>query len=227
MGMFGSQPLTPDTVVALAKPLAGQRWELLIVEQHKAGVPCWQRLPDGTVTIPSETIGDANACSRFGSSSNTSLRAGGKDLNTPWRLRLAAVDGELRLQGISPQGAAPLRVARASLTAAAGSSDRAVELLLEPGWQLERRSYEGQRLSHLYLSNSEALPLLLAKADDHQRTQPTAPPLLPPIAATPGAASVRNRAGLRLITHPTDAGEPENNATLSEVIALQVIPYRE
>lgn len=224
--MFGSEPLAPDSTIALAQPLPGQRWALMLVEQRQSDVPCWQRLVDGTVAISSDTIGDPNTCSRFGSSSNTSLRVGGNDLNNPWRLRLEAGDGELWLQGINPQASAPLLVARAPLTAMAVRTGRPVPLRLEPGWQLERRSYEGQLLSHLYLSNSEALPLLLAKAGGGRLTQLGLPPLLPPIAGNPGAGG-RTRAGLRPLAQPSGGGAQESTATLSEVIALQVIPYRE
>ncbi len=37
-----------------------------------------------------------------------------------------------------------------------------VKLTLEPGWSLERRSYKGRTLSHVYFSNTKPMNTLIA-----------------------------------------------------------------
>jgi len=56
-----------------------------------------------------------------------------------------------------------------------------VELRLQNNWAFERRTFEGQNLSHLYVSHSNPLPVLLAEA----RNGGGIPPLLAQLPAPP------------------------------------------
>lgn len=229
--LFDSAPLRPERAIALAQPLAGNRWNLVLLEQLQAGVNCWQRLADGSVLNMADGVRNEAFCGRYSSSSAYSLRVGGSDLTSPWRLRLEAGNDRLELQATSPQSAAPLLVASAPLPAGAGGG-AFTPLELEPGWTLERRSYNGRSLNHLYLSNSEPLPALIARS---RGSVLATPPLLPPPAlsatASRGRDRDRNRPPLQtpaasrqqpLLGSLTDqAGEPRPG----EVIALQVVPF--
>lgn len=216
-GLFDSQPLPPGQVIAVAQPLPGERWNLVLLEQLR-GVPCWQRQADGGVTSLVEQVRDENLCRHYRSSSAYTLRVAGNDLTNPWRLRLEARDGQLQLQATSPQTTTPLVLAESALPA---SPNQLQPLELQPGWSVERRSYGGRPLSHLYLSNAEPLPLLLAKARSGGPllALPPAPP--PALSASTASPSRRER--------EREPGEsrPLAEATISDVIALQVVPFRE
>lgn len=234
--LFQGTPLNPERVIALAQPLAGNRWNLVLLEQLQAGVNCWQRLADGSVLNMADGVRNETFCGRYGSSSAYSLRVGGSDLSSPWRLRLEAGNDRLELQATSPQSAAPILVASAPLPTGSGGG-AFTPLELEPGWALERRSFNGRPLNHLYLSNGDPLPALIARASGSVLT---APPLMPPPLLTAAAprGRDRNRPPLRgpgqasgaataagqqpLLGAPRRlAGEPQPG----EVIALQVVPF--
>ncbi len=222
--LFDSQPLPPGQVIAVAQPLAGDRWNLVLLEQLR-GVPCWQRQADGGVTSLVEQVRDNNLCRHYRSSSAYTLRVAGNDLTNPWRLRLEARDGQLQLQATSPQTTSPLVLAEAPLPA---DPSQPQALALQPGWSVARRSYGGRPLSHLYLSNAEPLPLLLAKARSGEPllALPPAPP--PALSASAAAPSRRGPDRDRPQPEPRPLGAAlQAEATIGEVIALQVVPFRE
>ena len=131
-------------------------------------------------------------------------------------MRLEPDGGQLQLQATSPQAAAPIVVASAPLPDAAPTGDQFVPLELQPGWNLEQRSYEGRRLSHIYLSNGDPLPLLLAKATGSGSllAKPALPP--PPLVAQTPRSGRSERSG--------DSGI--GSSMTGGVIALQVVPFR-
>jgi hypothetical protein len=215
--LFGSEPVPADRVIALAQPLAGNRWTLVLLEQLQESAPCWQREEAGGLVNVTDSVTNPVLCGRYSSSSAYSLRVNGTDLTSSWRLRLETDAGQLQLQATSPQAAAPLVVASAPMPASAPADSQLVPLEFQPGWGLEQRSYEGRRLSHLYLSNGDPLPLLLAKATSSGNllAQPALPP--PPLASQPRRGGPAERIG--------DSGI--GSGTIGGVIALQVVPYRD
>ncbi len=216
-GLFESQPLPAGRVIAVAQPLAGDRWNLVLLEQLR-GVHCWQRQADGGITSLVEQVRHESLCRQYRSSSAYTLRVAGNDLTNPWRLRIEAQGDQLQLQATSPQATTPILLANAPRPA---GPNQLQPLELQPGWNVERRSYGGRPLSHLYLSNAEPLPLLLAKARSGGPllALPPAPP--PTLTAGTAAPSRRER------ERPTTSLRPLGDAAISEVIALQVVPFRD
>ena len=100
-----------------------------------------------------------STCGRYLSSSAYSLRVAGDDLRHPWRLRVESSNGQLQLLASGSQQPQPLLLGAGQ---AAGSA--LVELKLQNDWAFERRTYNGQNLSHLYLAHGNPLPVLLAEA---------------------------------------------------------------
>jgi hypothetical protein len=229
---FGSDPVEADRVIALAQPAGGDRWNLLVVEQREPAPPCWRRHADGTVTTFERNLPEST-CTTYLSSGATSLRIGGEDLRHPWRLRVERRHGQLQLLAVGSQQPQPLLVGSSSVPLAPGNGRAAVELQLQEGWSVERRTYEGQTLRHLYMANANPLPLLLAQARSGGGllAMPLPPP--PPNPDGPQLSSSSSRLArlesLRFGRRPSGnlrpSGEGDDSGS-SGVIALQVVPYR-
>ena len=172
---FGSAPLAQDRVIALAQPLSNDRWTLIVLEQREPAPPCWRRNANGSV-LTYEMHLPETTCGRYLSGSSYSLRVGGQDLRQPWRLRVEHRDGQLQLLASDGKQAEPIVLGSGQ---AAGPA--LVELRLQNNWSFERRTFEGQSLSHLYVAHGNPLPVLLSEA----RNGGGIPPLLAQLPAPP------------------------------------------
>jgi hypothetical protein len=200
---FGSEPLAEERVIALAQPLSGNRWNLIVLEQREPEPPCWRRNANGSV-LTYEMHLPESTCGRYLSSSAYSLRVAGEDLRQPWRLRVENSNGRLQLLASGSQGQ-PLVIGSGQ---AAGSA--LVELKLQNDWTFERRSFEGQSVGHLYLAHANPLPVLLAQARSGHAPLLAAPPLPPPpIAPEPQRTTV---ASVRRSTSTTSSSNRNRQA---------------
>lgn len=242
--LFESQPIPANQVIVLAQPLAGNRWTLVLLEQRQAEIPCWQSQRDGTVLSMADGVRNETYCGRYSSSGAYSLRVAGNDLNRPWQLKLERSNDQLQLQATNPQTRNPIVVGQAPIPATMPGPNTLVPLALEEGWELERRSYDGRLLSHIYLSNGTPLPLLLARSRSGSPLLAMPPAPLPPLMASGRSASAttnatanasvgsRNRGNspsrrLPLSASSSLSSSSLNSSSLSQVIALQVVPFRD
>jgi hypothetical protein len=206
-GIFGAEPLAEDSTVALAQPQGGDRWSLVVLERLQPGATCWQRQPDGLVRPDPEGFSNGLLCSRLQSSSGYSLRAGGLDLPSPWRLRIEPVGDQLELQAFNPSLASPVTLGMAPLIRA-GAPGALAAFQLNPGWSFQKRSYEGRLLSHVYLSSRQPLAALVAG----RQSLPAA-----------GRVVVEKPASPPSLMNPAIGRDPASG----QVVALQVVPYQD
>ena len=82
-----------------------------------------------------------------------------------------------------------------------------MKLKLEPGWKLERRTYQSRTLSHVYFAHPDPVNLLIAKASASQRpavfdqlVAPSAP--LPPKLSNSNNNFTRVKGPIRLVVIP-------------------------
>ena len=201
-GLFDSKALQQNRFAVLAQPLGQRNWKLLVLEQIKQRPRCWTPRADGLVDPTLNTFNFAGICSRYLDSNGYSLRSGGEDLGSRFRLSLRQRGNSLHLQALNPRQGAPIVVGRATIP----RRDRNgfVQIQLDPAWRLERRVYKGRTLSHVYFAHPDPVNRLLARAERGRDsgfsrlggpTAPTAPSITKRIAS----------------------GEP---------IRLEVIPYR-
>jgi hypothetical protein len=227
--LFAAQPLQENRFAILARPVGSDDWNLLVLEQLAAAPSCWTARPDGLVDPSLNRFNFTGICSRYIDSNGYSLRIGEQDLATTHRLRLVQVGEELRLQASSPSSSGDLLVGRG--TVPLRDRDGFVPLTLEPGWSLQRRTYQGRSLSHVYFSNAESLPALLA------RMQPEPPPAIATFSA-PG----RGERGSMLLSRLGGLGSGRDDqaggslgalagrgpaAIPGRPVPLQVIPFRD
>jgi len=162
--LFDSKPLNQEQFAILARAVGRDSWKLLVLEQIKARPLCWKDQADGLVEPSLNSFDFTGICSRYLDSNGYSLRTAGEDTQKSVRLRLRQGQRGLELQALDPNRSTAVVVARARQ--ARRNKDAFVKLKLEPGWQLERRAYQGRTLNHVYFANSESLNQLRAKASN-------------------------------------------------------------
>ena len=221
-GIFESKPLAQDRFAVLAQPVGRTGWKLLVLEQIKRKPLCWRPRADGLVEPTLNSFNFAGICSRYLDSNGYSLRSGGSDLGRRFRLRVMQRGSTLQLQAFNPDQKAPIVVGRAPIPRR--QRNGFVQLKLNDDWQLERRAYQGQTLSHLYFANPDPIKLLMARAIRQARGSrmaklgpsraPSMPPPIPPSLKTSRGNSLASR--LSSVQRVASAGP----------IPLQVIPYK-
>ncbi|QNI71860.1 DUF3747 domain-containing protein [Cyanobium sp. NS01] len=229
--LFGSEPIAPGQAIAVAQPLAGNRWNLIVLEQLQAAPPCWREYPDGSVISYDNDVAEG-VCGRYLSSSAYSLRVANDDLNNPWRLRVESENGRLRLLASHPQQTTLIPVASGKAPASGLAS-----LKLEPGWTFQRRTYGEQTLRHLYMAHAEPLPVLLARARGGGQLAALPSLAPPPLLNQPGPVAESSpsstRRGLARVERSSVLSSrsrllrqsSSQRPRQSGVIALEVVPY--
>ena len=200
--LFDSRPLDTSRFAVLARPVGPSDWNLLVLEQIQAQPLCWEQRPDGLVDPALNRFNFTGICSRYLDSNGYSLRIGNQDLASRYRLQLRQSGTELRLEASTPSNPTVLVVGRARVPLR--DRDGFVALALEPGWDLQRRVFNSQTLSHIYFANPSPLPELLAKAGGSSPVAlrpPVAPPSLPGPARAGGSTLVA-RGPIRLPVIP-------------------------
>jgi hypothetical protein len=220
-GIFESKPLPQERFAVLAQPVGQAGWKLLVLEQIKRKPLCWTPRADGLVEPTLNSFNFAGICSRYLDSNGYSLRSGGSDLGTRFRLRLIQSGSTLQLQAFNPDQKAPIVVGGAPVPSR--QRNGFVHLKLNDDWQLERRAYQGRTLSHVYFSNPDPIQLLMARAIRQARGSSmaklgpaSAPSMPPPIPPTPKTSPGRYLASRRSSDQRVASAGP---------IPLQVIPY--
>jgi len=200
---FDQMPVNSDRFVVLAAPIGrGESHKLVIVEQLSDAQPCWRDRPGNATEVdPLFTEFDfTNICGVGKDSNDYSLRVGGEDLNWRYSLRIVRDRGDLVLLAFSNQNRSTpdLEVGRSQ-----GMTNGFARIRLNPGWQLSRRSFEGQPTGHLYLTNEQPLSSLL------------------PATATPATQSPAPS-----VNRPSPSGQPAaiTVPTVTEPIQIPVPP---
>ena len=201
-GLFDSQPLDSRRFAVLARPVGRADWNLLVLEQIQPQPLCWETRSDGLIDPALNRFDFTGICSRYLDSNGYSLRIGGEDLAGRYRLRLEQRGNTVALLAMSPSDPGLLLVGRGVLPRR--DRDGFVAIQLEPGWELRRRIYGQQTLSHVYFAHATPLAQLLGNGNSivAQSARPQAQPVQPLSRSLP----------------PAGGGQGP--------IALQVIPYR-
>jgi hypothetical protein len=229
-GLFSSGPVDSSRFSVLARPVGESDWNLLVLEQLTPAPRCWTPLPDGLVDPSLNRFDYTGICSRYLDSNGYSLRIGDQDLATSYRLRLQQRGNLLLLQALSPSNPTVLVVGRAEVPRR--DRDAFVAIQLDPGWDLQRRSFGGQSLNHLYFANTSSLRQLIAQANGGAAESPQRQPIdLPSLAATLPPSPPRRSTNRPLPQRPIPSSGDESTAVSpfppGRTIALQVIPFQE
>ncbi|MFM7464712.1 MAG: DUF3747 domain-containing protein [Cyanobium sp.] len=152
--LFGAGEVDPSRFLLVAAPIgtSGERYQLNIYEQLKPTRPCFavgEGKPAAVNPLLS-TFDFTGICGRFIDANGYSLRIGGSDLATSYRLSVVKGGGDVLLVARPTKSAAQgeLVVARAG-----GIGSGFLKLELEHGWRLKRRQFGGRSLGHVYVYN--------------------------------------------------------------------------
>ena len=149
--LFAATELDQSRFVIVSAPIGdGSRSQLNIYEQRSNERPCFsvQGANPGQVNPLLATFDFTGICNRYIDANGYSVRIGGTDLATVYRLSVVRQNGDMQLLAIpTKSGAGPeMVVARAG-----GQAPGFLLLVPEPGWKLMRRSFGGRALGHVYV----------------------------------------------------------------------------
>ena len=149
--LFQALDLDQQRFVLVAAPIGdGSKAQLNIYEQLNGTRPCFAVSAGQPASVDPllATFNFTGICSRFIDANGYSVRVGGTDLATTYRLSVIRGQDDNLLMAIpTKDGAGPEMVVARTL----GTGSGFLQLQLEPGWRLMRRAYGGRALGHVYL----------------------------------------------------------------------------
>ena len=149
--LFTTVPVELSNFVLVSAPIGqGQRSQLNIYEQRTTKRPCFA-VGAGVPAVVDpllSTFDFTGVCNRYIDGNGYSLRIGGDDLGTRYRLSVVNTGRDIELLATPTRNPSQptMLVARAG-----GSASGFIQLKLEPGWTLRRRAYGKKSLGHLYV----------------------------------------------------------------------------
>lgn len=234
--LFSSGSVDANRFAVLARPVGGDDWTLVVLEQLRPRPLCWTPQADGLVDPTLNRFDFTGICGRFIDSNGYSLRVADTDLSHAFRLRIDQQGRQLLLLASSPGQPTELIVGRG--TVPRRDRDLFVALQLEPGWELRRRVFGDRSLNHMYFSNAQPLDALIAAARGRTIEPmasrlgfPAPPPSLPPVRESQrvNVSTDGTSQRLRPERQRYRSSEAANSSPSEEmspgVVQLQVIPY--
>lgn len=192
---FSHEEVDQSRYVALAMPLASGRYKLLVLHQISNARPCWSENGSNPVMIDPLLVNFdfTGICGRSTDSNGYSIRVAGEDLVMRYSLTIETRNGELMLIGRGRDSSAPEMVIGRTYGQATGFQ----KFILEPGWRLTRRSFNGKTLGHVYFTNDSysaainppSANLTPTPAIDQPLNSPVTP-LGAPTPATPATSTM-------------------------------------
>ena len=154
--LFTAVPVEEANFVLVSAPIGqGERSQLNIYEQRTNKRPCFA-VSGGTPAAVDPLLSSfdfTGVCNRYIDGNGYSLRLGGDDLGTRYRLTVVKTGSDIELL------AAPTRNSSQPVylvAKAGGVASGFVQLNLQPAWTLMRRAYGTKTLGHLYIYRDTA-----------------------------------------------------------------------
>lgn len=184
-GLFGAQVLGDSRVVAIAVPVDnGAAYNLLVVEQLGNSRACWREEAGSPTVIDPLLLGFdfTNVCNRSTDSNGYSVRLAGEDMAWRYGLRLVVEGNDVVLKAFNEENSwrSPLEVGRTN-----GIVPGMLKINLDAGWQMAKRTYQGQTLGHIYMVNDQTTTQLLATRGEER---PRSMTLTAPAVTTPSSS---------------------------------------
>lgn len=153
---FDHKEVDQERFVAIAVPRAFGH-TLVIVEQISDSRPCWSESGNQPTLVDPLLLNFdfTGICGRATDSNGYSVRMAGKDLALSHALSVQSTPNDIVLvaQSRANVTAPPIIIGRSY-----GFTNGFAKIILEPGWRLTKRVYQGKTLGHIYFtSDSPAL----------------------------------------------------------------------
>ncbi|MBD2233965.1 DUF3747 domain-containing protein [Phormidium tenue FACHB-1052] len=223
---FDQQPIDPNLAVAIASPVRnGAFYSLMILTQVPNQRQCWQEQGQagGPVTVDPLLLNFdfTGACDRSTDGNGYSVRINGQDLGVHYRLEVSPRQNDLVLfaRPTRDRSAPPIEIGRTN-----GRTSGFLKIQLNPGWQMTRRTYNGQPVGHIYLTHDAPLDVRLAAGaaplSQTPNTLPAARPITPPMTSPPPSSTVATGNYFRVVVPITGPN------TLQQVRAVEPEAFR-
>lgn len=180
-----------NRLIAVASPVGnGSSHQLLLIEQLTDQRPCWSESGSNpTIVNPLLLTFDfSGICSRSLDSNGYSIRLAGQDLGLNYRLSIVRSGNDMILVGRNPLNR---RDPAVEIGRTNGITTDFAKIYLNPGWRFTRRTYEGQVLGHIYLTNDRPLAELAVNLPSNPTT-PTPTPTPTPAPPTSNFGDISN-----------------------------------
>ncbi len=159
---FGQTEVDQQKFAVIASPV-GQtgNHQLLIVEQIASSRQCWSESGSNPILINPLllTFDFSGICGRSTDSNGYSIRVAGEDIALKYGLRIVKRDGDMFLMGVpfsTRTGNKPIEIGRTY-----GMTSDFAKIILNTGWRVTKRNYDGKVLGHMYLTNDLTLSQLI------------------------------------------------------------------
>jgi N-acetylmuramoyl-L-alanine amidase len=158
---FGQTEVNQSKVIAVAVPRANNYYSLLILEQLSPQRSCWRESGSRPTKVEPLLLNFdfTKICGRSTDSNGYSVRIAGQDKGLDYRLSVQKQDNEVVLLGIPRSGGSKLEIGRTN-----GFSTGFLKIALNPGWRFAKRTYQGKKLGHVYLTR-DTVPTSTATAE--------------------------------------------------------------
>jgi len=149
---FGMRAVNQDRFVLVAAPIGqGPRFTLNIYEQVRDTRACFvadRQSGPASVNPLLRDFDFTGICRRYLDGNGYSVRIGGDDLSSSYRVSVIRRGGDVQLVANPVDGArgSSLLIARAG-----GEGNGFLNLQFEPGWKLMQREFQGKPIGHMYL----------------------------------------------------------------------------
>ena len=154
--LFTTAEVDETKFVMVAAPIgSGSSSQLNIYEQRTNARPCFEMSGSAPAIVNPmlATFDFTGICNRYIDGNGYSLRIGGDDLGTRYRLSVIKSVNDVQLMAVPTRDPSQPTYLIAK---AGGPGSGFIQLLLEPGWRLMRRQYGQRTLGHLYVFREAA-----------------------------------------------------------------------
>lgn len=152
---FEQQEVDQSKFIALAVSRVGSTPQLIVLEQIASNKACWKESGSNPVNVEPLLLNFdfTGICGRSTDSNGYSIRMANQDLALFYSLSIVRRDGQLVLIGTSNtnRNAPAIVIGRTH-----GISSGVNKIVMEPGWRFTKRTFNGQSLDHVYLTNDKA-----------------------------------------------------------------------
>jgi N-acetylmuramoyl-L-alanine amidase len=153
---YDEKQVDQNEFIAVAAPYGNNKYNLLIIEQIPGKKQCWSESGANPIAIDPLLLSFdfTGHCKRSTDSNGYSIRVDGQDHGLDYLLSLVERNGELQLIGTSRTnpGQPGIVVGRTGGLSQGGF----MKVVLNPGWQFTKRTYQGKELGHVYFSGSKS-----------------------------------------------------------------------
>jgi hypothetical protein len=184
---FEQQEIEQDKFIVLAAPGGDIGYKLLILEQLNSSRPCWNETGSNPSNVEPLllTFDFTGICNRLVDSNSFSVRAAGEDQGLLYSLRILRKGEELVLVAASNRE----RDAQVEIGRTYGMPAGFSRIVLDPGWRLTRRAFDGRAVGHVYLTYDQPMDVLVANARRNSTFASRSPSMPAPTTSYPSSPS--------------------------------------